>query len=110
MIQYRLKQLDYDMHSAYSDIRAIRGSGLSAGLLIYPNPSTDGKVNIVFEDNKSAVDVSLSDMNGRTIKQWRKVTSSALQINNLTPGMYTLRIVNSQSGEQVVEKIMVNNR
>jgi hypothetical protein len=110
VIQYRLKQLDYDRRSAYSDVRAVRGLGIKAGLLIYPNPSNDGKINIVFEDKNSAVDVSLSDMNGRTIKQWRKVTSSAIQIDNLTPGMYTLRIINNQSGEQTVEKIMVNNR
>jgi hypothetical protein len=50
------------------------------------------------------------DMNGRVIKQWKKVIGNTIQIENLVTGFYTLRIINTETGEQSVEKIVVKNR
>jgi hypothetical protein len=55
-------------------------------------------------------DISLVDMSGRVIKQWKKVLSNNLQIDNLVSGFYTLRIINTETNEQLVEKIVVKNR
>ena len=108
--QYRLKQVDRDNHSAYSVIRSVRGDGQKANTIIYPNPSGDGKVNIVFDDANSPRDVSLIDVSGKTLKQWKGVTNNNIQIDNLNAGFYTVRIVNIETGEQVVEKFIVNKR
>ena len=78
--------------------------------IVYPNPSSDGKVNIVFEDANVSRDISVSDMSGRTVKQLKGVTANNITIDNLTPGMYSLRIVIPSTGDQSVEKIMVNKR
>jgi len=108
--QYRLKQIDKDHRSAFSNIRSVRGLGQKSNTIIYPNPSADGKVNIVFDDANSIRDVSLMDVNGKTLKQWKGVTNNNIQIDNLNAGFYTVRIVNVESGEQVVEKFIVNKR
>ncbi len=108
--QYRLKQIDIDSKSKYSEIRSVRGDGQAGKTIVYPNPSSDGKVNIVFEDATVSRDISVTDMSGRTIKQLKGITSNNITIDNLTPGMYSLRIVVPSTGDQSVEKIVVNKR
>jgi hypothetical protein len=107
--QYRIRQVDIDQRSKFSEIRAVRGIGQIAKTIIYPNPSTSGgKLNVIFEETEGTRDVSLIDMNGRLIKQWKDVTNNNLQIENLTPGFYNLRIMVRETGEQSIEKIVVN--
>jgi len=108
--QYRLRQVDIDGKQAYSQIRSVRGEGQKSNTIIYPNPSGDGKVNIVFEGAVSMRDVSLMDVSGKTLKQWKGVTNNNIRIDNLNAGFYTVRIVNLETGEQVVEKFIVNKR
>jgi Secretion system C-terminal sorting domain len=108
--QYRIKQIDIDRRSKISEIRSVRGDGQKGKTMVYPNPSNDGKVNVVFEDKDATRNVSLMDLNGRVIKQWKNIRNNTLQIENLITGFYTLRIINSETGEQIVEKIVVKNR
>lgn len=108
--QYRLRQIDIDGKQGYSQIRAVRGDGQKSNTIIYPNPSGDGKVSIVFEGTNSTRDVSLMDVSGKTLKQWKGVTNNNIQIDNLNSGFYSVRIVNVETGEQVVEKFIVNKR
>ena len=108
--QYRLKQIDKDNRSAYSVIRSVRGAGQKSNTIIYPNPSGDGKVSVVFDDASGKRDVSLMDVSGKTLKQWKGVTNNNLQIDNLNSGFYTVRIVNAETGEQSIEKFIVNKR
>ena len=108
--QYRLRQMDFDGKQAFSQIRSVRGEGQKSNTIIYPNPSGDGKVSIVFEGANSMRDVSLMDVSGKTLKQWKGVTNNNIQIDNLNSGFYTVRIVNVETGEQIVEKFIVNKR
>jgi Secretion system C-terminal sorting domain len=108
--QYRLRQVDFDNKSKYSEIRTVRGESQIGKIIVYPNPTFDGKVNVSFEDANVIRDISLIDMNGRIINQWKAFTSNQLSIGNLTPGLYTLRVVLPETGEQIVEKIVVNKR
>jgi hypothetical protein len=106
--QYRIQQVDFNGKTMYSEVRSVHGEQQSARTVIYPNPSNNGKFNIVF-DNASVKDVIVSDMNGRILKQWNGLTNN-LQVNSLQPGVYTLRIIDVQSGLQTTEKIIVNKR
>ena len=108
--QYRLRQLDINGKQSYSLIRSVRGEGQKGKTIIFPNPSSDGKVNVVFEDKNVSRDVSLLDLNGRMVRQWKSILNNTLQIENLVSGFYTLRIVNSETGEQIIEKFVVKNR
>jgi Secretion system C-terminal sorting domain len=106
--QYRLRQVDFDAKSKYSEIRAVRGEGQSGQTIVFPNPSADGRVSVVFEDATITRDATLSDMTGHILKQWKGITNNNIQIDNLTPGMYSLKIVATETGEQSVQKIIVS--
>lgn len=108
--QYRIKQVDIDGHARFSEIRAVRGYEQSGKIIVYPNPSINGRVNVMFDDIEGTRDVMLMDMSGRLVKQWKGVTGNLLQIDNLTQGMYSLKVVNRDTGVQNIEKIVVNNR
>ena len=107
---YRIHQVDLDGNSKYSEIRSVRGEEQKPKMIVYPNPTFDGTVHVVFEDVNGIREVSLSDMSGRLIKQWKGITNNNLQIDNLTPGVYTLRVAIPETGEQSIEKIVVNKR
>ena len=102
--------MDIDANSKFSEIRAVRGEGQAGKIIVYPNPSFDGKARVVFDDINGSRDVSLTDISGRVIKQWTGVTNNNLEIDNLTPGYYSLRVIIRETGEQSIEKIIVNKR
>ena len=84
--------------------------GQKGKTIVYPNPSSDGKVSIIFEDVNGIRDVSVIDISGRVIKQMKGVTNNNIEVDNLTTGIYTVRIVNIETGEQEVQKFVVNKR
>jgi hypothetical protein len=108
--QYRIRQVDLDAKAKLSDIRAVRGVDQKSKTIVYPNPSNDGKVTIVFEAGNAIRDISIMDMSGRTVQQMKGVTNNNVQIENLNAGIYSIRILDRGTGEQVVEKIVVNKR
>jgi len=108
--QYRIKQIDIDQRYKYSEIRAVRGDNQKGKTIVYPNPSSDGRVNIIFNDASGIRDISLIDMSGRVIKQMKGVTNNNILFENLTAGIYTVRIVNNETSEREVQKFVVNKR
>jgi hypothetical protein len=106
--QYRILQVDLDGKSKVSDVRTVRGESQDNRVMIYPNPSNDGSVNIMFDDARGNRDVMVSDMSGRVVKQYRNVTASNMRIDNLQAGVYSIRIANVNDGTQRVEKLVVN--
>ena len=107
--QYRIKQVDIDQRARFSEIRAVRGLGQMAKTIVYPNPSISGnRVSVVFDEITGTRDASLIDLNGRVIKQWKNITNNNLQIENLLPGLYNLRVILRETGEQTIEKIVVD--
>jgi hypothetical protein len=108
--QYRLRTVDIDGSSKYSDIRSVRGEGQAEKIIVYPNPSLDGKIKVVFDDVTGTRDVSLTDMSGRLVRQWSGITNNNLEIDNLTSGYYSLRVINRETGEQSVQKMVINKR
>jgi hypothetical protein len=105
--QYRIQQIDINGKFAYTDIRAIRGEDVGGKMVIYPNPSNDGKINIVFDDNKGIRDVQVSDMQGRIIRSFKGVTNNVLVIDRLTSGFYTIRVNNPLTSLSTVQKVVV---
>jgi hypothetical protein len=105
--QYRIQQVDLDGNAKYSDIRAIRGEISPAKIVVYPNPSVDGKLNVVFEDNSGVRDVLVADMQGRIVKSYKGITNNILVIERLTSGFYTIKIINRNTAASSVEKVVV---
>jgi hypothetical protein len=105
--QYRVQQIDLDGKFAYTDIRAIRGDGTTGKVVVYPNPSIDGKLNVVFEDNTGMRDVYINDMQGKIIRSYKGITNNILVIERLTSGFYTIKITNRNTAASSVEKVVV---
>ena len=108
--QYRLRQVDIDTRSTLSEIRSVRGLEQASQSLIYPNPSTDGKVNIIFDDHSSRYNITISDITGRVIKQYQNIADNSLLVDGLQNGIYTLQITNTTTGETTVQKVIVKKR
>ncbi|MFZ9387122.1 MAG: lamin tail domain-containing protein [Chitinophagaceae bacterium] len=108
--QYRIRQVDIDQKSMFSAIRSVRGEGQLGKTIVYPNPTNNGRVNIVFDDASMTREISVMDMSGRVVRQIRSITNNNITIENLNPGMYTIRIVGLETGEQAVHKVVVNKR
>jgi len=105
--QYRIQQVDLDGRFAYSDIRAIRGEAIESKIVVYPNPSVDGKVNVVFEDNLGQHDVQVNDMQGRIVQSFKGITNNILVIEKLTSGFYTIKITNRTTTACSVQKVVI---
>jgi hypothetical protein len=105
--EYRLKQRDLDGKSAISETRFVRGMSQDNEIVIYPNPTINGQVNVIFNE-LGRKDISLLDNNGRLIQQWRAFDRSNLQIHSLRPATYLLRVI-SETGIAVTQKFVVLN-
>ena len=108
--QYRIRQVDLDGKASFTEIKSVRGENQLVKLTVYPNPTSNGKVNIVFDEEIAVRNVTVMDLSGRVVSQMNGITNNNITIDNLKPGMYTVRVVVPQTGAQAVEKIVVNGR
>lgn len=106
--QYRILQVDIDGRSKYSDIRSVRGEAMSGKTLVYPNPSQNGNVNVVFDD-QSPKNVVISDMNGRVIRKYNSAVNN-LAVDNLENGVYSIQVIDLSTSVITVEKVVVKKR
>ena len=105
-LYYRIKQLDMDGYSNFSEIRYIKKEGSALELMIYPNPSK-GMVNIILPVTTSTVDMLLKDMAGKVIKRWNGINSDHLVLTDLKAGIYVLNVFVRETGEMKLNKIIV---
>jgi hypothetical protein len=108
--QYRILQFDFDGRAKASDVRSVRGEAMAAKLLVYPNPSMDGKVSVVFEEGNGARNVMVSDMSGRMIKQYRNVSTNNISIEGLETGVYSIQVIDLSTAAITVEKVIIKKR
>ncbi|MEM9261444.1 MAG: hypothetical protein AAGA62_17525, partial [Bacteroidota bacterium] len=58
---YRLRQVDYDGTTAYSELRSVRiNTASSTGLSVFPNPAME-QINVSFSKNDSGTQIQLID-------------------------------------------------
>ena len=105
--QYRIRQVDLDGKTKFSDIRAVRGEGQKGQTIIYPNPSSTGSVNVVFDMTNTTRDVLLYDMTGRLLRQWKNLSGNTLRIDNLRTGIYNLKITDNKNEVSTAERFVV---
>ncbi len=105
--QYRIRQVDLDGRALFSDVKLVRGDVQKGKIILYPNPSSDGSVNVAFENREAIRDITLTDMFGRIVKQWQGTNGTTLRIENLIPGIYMIRVVERETGTQSIERIVI---
>jgi hypothetical protein len=103
---YRIKQVDLDGKMKYSEIRVVDGLKSKAQTLVYPSPSTNGIVNIIFSNNDSK-NIILSDLTGKAIQKWSNYSSQELKLSQLKPGMYFVQIDNPANNSKETQRIVV---
>ena len=107
--EYRLKMVDIDGSFNYSNIVAIKGTGAASDFTVYPNPVSKGSNAVVkIADITDATTLSVIDYTGKLIKQLPTNTST-INISNLQPGSYLIRINNSKTGGNTTQKLAVAN-
>jgi hypothetical protein len=93
---------------AKKEKRIVATAKLSAEILIYPNPSK-GMVHIKLPMFTSGQwNVSVTDMYGKTIINKHLVNSDTEVNMGATKGLYIVKVTNTQTGENIVNKIIVN--
>lgn len=105
--QYRIIQTDLENKIRVSEVRSVAGESSEKGILIYPNPATDGNVTVIFDNSIVKRDAILTNVFGQRIKQWSNISSNTLTVENVLPGIYTIRITNVSTGEIQTGKFAV---
>jgi hypothetical protein len=113
---YRLKQTDFDGSYEFSYTIAVKyNTSQSAIFTIFPNPVTEGKVNIHLTGARpeGSYEMLISDMYGRINHQRTLSTDhngtiqySAINLHQLSPGVYIIIIQNSTGrfSERIIVK------
>lgn len=103
---YRIKQINLDGFSMYSEVRFIRNNTGNFDMLLYPNPGR-GMTNLVLPAGTGAANILLYDMSGREIKRWAVVADQQIQLSNLNPGNYVVRVFIKDNGMVLTRKLVI---
>ncbi len=103
---YRLNQVDFDGKAMLTPIKSIKPGSIETDLSVYPNPN-QGSFLVNASKLSGKVSIFLIDNTGRVLNHFNNVAESTTRISNLKSGFYTLKIVNTETGEQSAQRIVV---
>lgn len=101
-LQYRLKQVDIDGRSAYSQVISIRSNVVEVKFSVFPNPAS-ASIKISLNDAATA-HLSIVDVRGALVQQQKVNNNSTIYISRLTPGIYYVTVENN--GKKFTEKLV----
>jgi hypothetical protein len=110
---YRLKQVDKDGKSTFSQIVLLKGNTVNGiqFTAIYPNPVVADNLHVLISSSKDdKVTVIVSDMAGKVISQQSAAIVNGdnniqIGVSNLAKGTYTIRTVTSDN--QIQSKVFI---
>lgn len=77
-------------------------------LRVFPNPAK-GSTTVTITGTNGVKDISLTDMKGAIVRRWSGITTNTLQLKNLSPGVYLLKVFSKTTKKTETKKIMVTN-
>ena len=106
---YRLKQVDFDGTSEYSDIRVVRFDAVGSGIdfSAYPNPLTNELSVMVSLSNGEAYQIEITDLQGAKVHHKNHTFTNSIHKLNTSEwdsGMYILQVATDQ-GRKFVKVI-----
>lgn len=101
---YRIKQVDLNGASSYSNIAVLAGASPTDQLSILPNPIANS-FEIIEVDPQTIKQVTLINISGKNIKYW-KTYEDKYDVSNIANGPYILRIL-LMDGTTVNKKIII---
>ncbi|AEW00978.1 hypothetical protein A4D02_13550 [Niastella koreensis] len=103
---YRLSQVDKDGKTTVSAVKGVRGMQDNARMTVYPNPAQSGNMNVLF--GSSAIrNIVITDLSGKTLKQWNDYHDDNMVITGLRTGVYILIATNKATSEKLMQKLVV---
>jgi hypothetical protein len=99
--------LDLNGQSRLSEIKAVTFSG-NIRISVFPNPALNGNATIVLPQDAGRMNIMLVDFAGRVIQKWENNRESTISLSKLRRGAYTLRVMFTDSGDVISERIIVN--
>ncbi len=99
-ILYRIKQYDLDGKTFYSRTISLAALQTSNNITLFPNPSTT--TFKLTGDLSDIVRLDLYSNTGSLIKSWKAVQTS-YDIQDLTPGTYSLRLIKKTDKPQTIQ-------
>ncbi len=102
---YRLVQEDLDGKKTYSEVRVVKLNGQSVSM-VFPNPS-NGAVNISRTADGKKMNVQVIDQSGTIIRQLSNITDANYKLNIQKSGVYTIKMTYPETGEQSIQRIVV---
>jgi len=102
IIYYRLKQVDYDGTTDYSNVVAIRNYK-DKEVRIFPNPS-NGNINI---ETQEAIDVVIYSVSGQQIANYHfeAKSNNKIDISDKPKGVYFLTYISND--ESIIKKLII---
>jgi hypothetical protein len=100
MVYYRLKMVDKDGQSTYSDTKVIRleQTALQQPLIVYPNPAVNElRVTVPNSWQNQTIAYSFYNINGNLVKQTISNHAGQTEVTNiadLPAGMYIVKVIN----------------
>jgi hypothetical protein len=109
-IYYRLKQLDMDGNSSYSDVINVTDEQKDAGMSLYPNPTADQFAVTAVAASDGVMKITILDIQGKVVANHSKEVSAGM--NTITmdgstlggTGVYFVKVI--VGGETKVMKLM----
>lgn len=102
---YRLVQEDLDGKKSNSEVRMVKFSAQSVSN-VFPNPST-GAINISRSNDGRKMNIQVLDQSGRVISQVNNIIDNNYKINLLKSGIYNIKMTYPETGEQSIQRIVV---
>ncbi len=102
---YRLVQEDLDGTKTYSEVRVVKLNGQSVSM-VFPNPS-NGAVNISRTADGRKMNIQVIDQSGKIISQVNNITDANYRMNISKSGIYSIKMIYPETGEQSIQRIVV---
>jgi len=104
---YRLAQEDLDGKTNFSEVKVVKLNGETV-TMVFPTLST-GAVNISRTANGKKMNIQVIDMAGRMVQKFTNITDSNYKLNIRKSGMYNIKITYPETGEQSLQRIVIEN-
>jgi len=110
---YRLKQIDKDGRSSYSNIILLKGDKINAITLsnIYPNPAKN-KLNVTLASPANdKINIEIRDLSGKLVmRQASKIMSGnnnlSLEVASLPAGSYFIKVIDNNGSQTSISKFV----
>jgi hypothetical protein len=107
---YRLKLVDFDGRSGYSNVAIVRKPNGIKGMRVFPNPASD-QVNLEFSNAKGNYEISVYNQGGQLVMGTNTIIASTVQYLNmpkgtLSKGSYIISARNTETNEKFVQNVI----